>query len=203
MAEYYLGDIILYAGKTIPQGFAVCDGSLLSTSENQALFALLGTTYGGDGIRNFAIPDLRGIVPVGVGKYKSSGTEFKLGQAGGTPTAQLSQNNLPPHTHAATMAPLAATLNIYKGIGTKATPDAGDSLAMGNIPSTARGTADVAVSMYSNNTPTTSLNAASIQMSAPQVTVATTGNSQPIDIMQPYIAMNYLIVTEGIYPSKE
>jgi microcystin-dependent protein len=110
--------------------------------------------------------------------------------------------NLPAHTHATTMLPLAATLNINKSIATKAIPDAGDSLAMGNIPASGRGSVDVAVSMYSNNSPTLSLNAASIQVSAPQITVANTGNNKPIDIMQPYIAMNYIIATDGIYPSR-
>jgi microcystin-dependent protein len=202
MDEYYLGDIILYAGKTIPKGFSLCNGSLLKISENGPLFALLNTTYGGDGKTNFALPDLRGAVPVGTGKNKTSGTKYNLGVAGGAATAQISQDNLPAHTHEATMPPLAATLNINKAVGIKAIPDAGDSLAMGNIPATVRGSADVAVSMYSNNSPTLNLNAASIQVSAPQITVANTGNSKPIDIMQPYIAMNYIIATDGIFPSR-
>ncbi len=204
MDEYYLGDIILYAGKTIPKGFSLCDGSLISVSQNEALFALLGTIYGGDGVNNFALPDLRGAVPVGAGTNKNSGTKYNLGVAGGAATAQMTQDNLPAHTHEATMPPLAATLNINKSIGTKAIPDAGDSLAMGNIPATQqRGSVDIAVSMYSNNTPTLSLNAASIQVSTPQITVANTGNGKPIDIMQPYIAMNYIIATDGIYPSRQ
>jgi microcystin-dependent protein len=203
MDEYYLGDIILYAGKTIPKGFSLCNGSLLKVSENGPLFALLNTTYGGDGKTNFALPDLRGAVPVGTGKNKASGTKYNLGVAGGAATAQISQDNLPAHTHEATMPPLAATLNINKAVGTKATPDAGDSLAMGIIPATQiRGSVQVAVSMYSTNTPTFSLNSASIQVSAPQITVANTGNSKPIDIMQPYIAMNYIIATDGSFPSR-
>lgn len=203
MDEHYIGDIILFAGSTIPPGFAICDGSLLQVNTNQALFALLGTTYGGDGINNFALPDLRGAVPVGAGTNKTSGTKYSLGKSGGAATLQLTTDNLPAHTHTATMDPLSATLNIFKGMATKSTPDEGDALAIGNIPPTVRGETTIAVNMFNNTTPVNALNATSIQVATPKIAVTNAGNSQPISIMQPYLTINYLIAIEGMYPTNQ
>ncbi|MGE5704362.1 MAG: phage tail protein [Clostridia bacterium] len=93
MSESYLGEIRMFAGNFAPQGWALCNGQVISISENEALFALLGTTYGGDGQTTFALPDLQGRIPV------HPSTAYTRGSKGGTETVTLVQNQLPIHTH--------------------------------------------------------------------------------------------------------
>lgn len=98
MSEPYLGEIRAFPFASPPQGWAICDGSLLSVAQNQALFALLGTTYGGDGQTTFALPDLRGRVPVSAGQGPGR-APYVLGQLGGEEIHTLTQNEMPAHTH--------------------------------------------------------------------------------------------------------
>ena len=95
MAEAYLGEIRMFSGNYAPQGWELCNGQLLNINRNQALFAVMGTAYGGDGITTFGLPDLRGRAPVHVS------TNLARGATGGAETVTLTQANLPPHTHAA------------------------------------------------------------------------------------------------------
>ena len=97
MANPYLGEIRMFAGNFAIQGWAFCDGQILSIAQNQALFALLGTTYGGDGQMTFALPDLRGRVPVHQGAL--NGTPFTIGQSGGEEAVTLTTNQIPAHSH--------------------------------------------------------------------------------------------------------
>ncbi len=96
--ERYLGSIALVAFDFPPNGWATCDGQLLSISQNTALFSLLGTTYGGDGITTFALPDLRGRMPVGQGQGPGT-SSYSMGQRGGTETETLTISQIPQHTH--------------------------------------------------------------------------------------------------------
>lgn len=93
MSESYLGEIRMFAGNFAPRGWALCNGQLLSISENEALFTLLGTTYGGDGRNTFALPDLQGRIPI----HPSS--SYPRGSKGGAETVTLTVDNLPRHTH--------------------------------------------------------------------------------------------------------
>jgi microcystin-dependent protein len=93
MAQPFVGEIRMFASNFAPQGWAICDGQLLAIAQNQVLFQLIGTTYGGDGQTTFALPDLRGRVPV------HQGGGFVLGQAGGEATTTLTPNHLPSHNH--------------------------------------------------------------------------------------------------------
>lgn len=95
MSESYLGEIRMFAGNFAPQGWALCNGQLLSIAENEALFALLGTTYGGDGQTTFALPDLQGRVAI------HPNTTYVRGTKGGSETVTLVTNQLPQHTHIA------------------------------------------------------------------------------------------------------
>jgi microcystin-dependent protein len=97
MAQPYLGEIRLFAGNFAPQGWAFCDGSLLAIAANEALFDLIGTTYGGDGQNTFALPDLRGRLPVHAGT--GAGTTFQIGQSGGSEIVTLSTQQIPAHQH--------------------------------------------------------------------------------------------------------
>jgi microcystin-dependent protein len=102
--EGYLGEIRMFAGNFAPVGWQLCDGTLLPISQNDALFALIGTTYGGDGQTTFAVPDLRGRAPLGQGNSRT-GTPYVLGQQAGTESVTLTINELPAHSH----TPLASS----------------------------------------------------------------------------------------------
>jgi microcystin-dependent protein len=97
---HYIGSVEIFAGKTIPDGWVSCDGQLLSINDHAYLFTLIGTTFGGDGRINFALPDLRGRVPIGNGKGKNPElTERYLGMMGGSENEKLTIEKIPPHKH--------------------------------------------------------------------------------------------------------
>ena len=98
MATPFIGQITLFAGNFAPRGWAFCNGQLLAISQNTALFSILGTTYGGNGQTTFALPDLRGRVPIHPGQGPGL-SPYDLGQQGGTETVTLSVSSLPAHTH--------------------------------------------------------------------------------------------------------
>ena len=99
MAQPYVGEIRIFAGNFEPNGWRFCDGRLLAISENSTLFQLLGTTYGGDGQSTFALPDLRGRLPVHQGTNASTGQTFTIGQNGGVEQVTLTVNQIPAHSH--------------------------------------------------------------------------------------------------------
>ena len=101
MAQPYVGEIRMFAGNFAPAGWQFCDGSLLPISENETLFNLIGTTYGGDGQSTFALPDLRGRIPI------HQGTTFTMAQSGGAENVTLTVNQIPAHSH-----PFAASANV-------------------------------------------------------------------------------------------
>lgn len=94
MADAYLGEIRMFSGNYAPVGWALCNGQTLSISENEALFTLIGTTYGGNGVTTFAVPDLQGRIPI------HQNSQYPLGSKGGTETVTLTSVQLPAHTHA-------------------------------------------------------------------------------------------------------
>jgi microcystin-dependent protein len=128
MGQPYVGEIRMFAGNFAPLDWAFCDGSLQAISENEALFQLIGTTYGGDGQNTFALPDLRSRVPVHMG---SAGITYTLGEPGGVETVTVTPNQMPSHSHAAGCTDAA---------GNSATPGGsipaanGTALAYGAIP---------------------------------------------------------------------
>src|SRR5215210_7844851 len=103
MSEGFIGEIRIFAGNFAPAGWAFCDGQLMPISENDALFVLLGTTYGGDGQSTFALPDLRGRSPQHQGT-RPGGSAYILGEQGGVESVTLTINQIPTHNHAATAA---------------------------------------------------------------------------------------------------
>ena len=100
MSDPYVGEIRMFAGTYAPEGWALCDGQTLSISQNQELFALIGTTYGGDGQTTFKLPDLRGRIPISIGRA-ASGRTYQIGQSGGAETVALSVTQMPAHSHVA------------------------------------------------------------------------------------------------------
>ncbi|GEC88325.1 phage tail protein [Brevibacillus brevis] len=99
MAEPFLGEIRMFGGDYAPQGWALCNGQILSISEYDTLFSLIGTTYGGDGQTTFALPDLRGRIPLHQGKNPSTGTTYVMGEKNGVESVTLTVSQLPAHTH--------------------------------------------------------------------------------------------------------
>ncbi len=171
MSNPFVGEIRLFAGNFAPLGWAFCDGSLLAISDNDVLFNLIGTTYGGDGQSTFALPDLRGRVPVHAGT--SSGTSFVLGQAGGSETVTLTAAQVPQHSHALLGSAASATTTSPAGA----------------VPATL---AEVTTFAYGTDAPLTTL--------APQ-TIGAAGGNQPHDNLQPFLCINYVISLFGIFPS--
>src|SRR5271166_5833783 len=98
MADPFLGEIRIFGGTFAPLGWAFCQGQLLPIAQNTALFSLLGTTYGGDGVSNFALPDLRGRVPMGMGQGPGL-SPYVQGQMGGAESVTLTTQQMPPHSH--------------------------------------------------------------------------------------------------------
>jgi microcystin-dependent protein len=178
-ADPYLGEIMLFGGTFAPQGWAFCDGRLLDISQNSALFALIGTTYGGNGTTNFAVPDLRGRAPrhfhQGIGL-----SSYTLGQMGGAETQTLTTAQIPAHTHA-----LQAST-----VPTSNSP-------VGNVPATQAGTdvngETVSVLAFGPPPPTDPAHASTIQA---------VGGGQPIGTMPISLVVNYCIALEGIFPSQ-
>ncbi len=170
----FLASIMLFAANFAPRGWALCQGQLLLINQNQALFSLLGTTYGGNGQTTFALPDLRGRVPVGFGQGPGL-TNILIGQVGGTESITLINNNLPAHSH---------SLN--------AVVEAGDnSLPTGALLAH---TGALDKEYKAGTTANTTMHSSAIGMS---------GNSQPFANRSPYLGMNYVIALQGIYPSRD
>lgn len=177
--EFYLGQIVMGGWNFAPRGTAFCNGQLLAINQNQALFSLLGTTYGGDGRTTFALPDLRGRVPVHFGQGPGL-SDFSLGQKGGTQTNVLNTNQLPSHNHA-----FAGEVSVPVS-----SEDANQDEAEGNF--LANGT------FYHNQ-------ADAVYGSGPipvQGTVGNNGANSPVNNMQPFLAINYVIALQGIFPSR-
>ncbi|MGH6811152.1 MAG: phage tail protein [Methylocella sp.] len=179
MAQPFLGQIFLVGFNFAPVGWALCNGQLLSISQNTALFSLLGTTYGGDGVTNFALPNLQGRVPVGMGQGPGL-SPYVIGEQTGSETVTLTVGQMPSHSHG-----VAAN-----NAGATASSPSGADLAQSVV--TGRET----VNIYSKPpmTAPVTLDPATIQPS---------GGSQPHPNIQPVLAMNYIIALQGIFPSRQ
>jgi microcystin-dependent protein len=174
MSQPFVGEIRMFAGNFNPNGWMLCQGQLLPISENEVLFQLLGTTYGGDGQSTFALPNLQGRVPIHQGTFQ--GNTFTIGESAGSESVTLTTQQIPVHNH-----PLAATSN---------TPSLSPlSAAPANANST-----QVGVNTYGppSGSPTTLVPA----------TIQPAGGSQPHDNMQPFLTINFIISLFGIFPSQ-
>ncbi len=177
MGDYYLGEIRAFPYGIIPRGWHLCDGALLNTSQNQALFALIGYNYGGSGTQ-FALPDLRGRTMIGFSRIDP---DFSLAKSMGSETVTLALQNLPTHTHYMEVA----NANGNAGIST-------NRLA---IPKS-KAPAEITANIYTTDKSSlTYLNAS---------TLDTSGGNQPHENMQPFLVMNYCIaVSNATWPSRD
>jgi microcystin-dependent protein len=146
MSQPFIGEIRMFGGNFAPQGWALCDGSLLPISEYDVLYTLIGTTYGGDGQTTFALPDLRGRFPVHQGT--GGGQTVVMGQSGGTETVTLTRNQLPAHTHQLTGSSAAMSQSPANAL-----PAQWDEGQYSTAPPTAASLAPSAVSAAGGSTP--------------------------------------------------
>jgi microcystin-dependent protein len=173
MATPYLGEIKMFGGNFAPQNWAFCNGQILSINQNQALFSLLGTTYGGNGTQTFALPNLQCCVPMHQGQG-SGLSNYVIGQTVGAPSTTLTTSNLPVHSH---------TLKASSAAGTA------------RVPTNALVLADVGrnQAIYETGSSAVSFGPGSI---------GNTGSSVPISHLQPYLALSFIIALAGIFPSR-
>jgi microcystin-dependent protein len=189
MSEVFLGQILLVPFNFAPANFALCNGQVLSISQHAALFSLLGTMYGGNGVSTFQLPDLQGRVPLGSGQGNGL-TARVQGQAIGSEVITLTQAEMPAHTHVLT-TPLTATPRCNGSPGNQLTP-------VGNVPAVE--SAGVTAT-YSSAAPDASMSSGVVAL-AGGATAAITGGNMPHDNRQPVLAMNYCIALNGIFPSR-
>lgn len=178
--EPFIGQLIMFGGNFAPRGWALCDGQLLPIAQNQALFSILGTTYGGDGRTTFGLPDLRGRVPIHAGTGPGL-TAKRLGAKGGVETVTLNVNQIPSHNHGLTNA------NVKVGGEGKGAVKT-DNPSGAFISSIAGGF-------------TTSAGAGSLGGS-PNGPSDAAGGGTSHENMAPYQVVNYIIALMGTYPSR-
>lgn len=172
MADPFVSEIRIFGFNFAPKGWAFCNGQILPLSQNTALFSLLGTTYGGDGKSNFALPDMQNRAPMHPGQGPGLSLH-DLGETGGSETVTLLESEIPAHTH---------TLSV-SGLNSQSTTPANTSLGRGNP-----------VKVYA------ATGGALVQMGTNAITV--TGGGQPHNNMMPYLTMNFCIALQGIFPPR-
>ena len=212
MSEPFVGEIRMVGFNFAPRGWAFCQGQMLSIAQNQALFSLLGTTYGGNGTTTFGLPDLRARVPVGMGANPPGLQPVQQGQMAGTQTTTLLLSNMPAHTHQATFAgtgggaPTPPTVTIAV-----ASTDASENDPNGNIPamlSAGRGSYTPLFAPASSATSGAHLGGVTVTpgsaggITGGTVTLAAAGSSLPFSILNPYLGLNFIIALQGIFPSR-
>lgn len=192
--EGTIAEIRGFGGNFAPRAWAFCEGQLLAISSNQALFSLIGTTYGGDGRTTFGLPDLRGRAPISAGTGPGLTTR-KLGSRGGVEIVTLTQNEMPTHTHVSSFTQTAGVVQVaaVDDTGNSDSPD-GNNLAIAD--------AGGASAVYSNGTPSTYLGAGSTATVTGTVTNYNAGGSQPHTNMQPYLTIHWIICLQGTFPSR-
>lgn len=174
MSTPYVGEIRLFPYTFAPLDWQLCDGSLLSIAANPVLYQLLGTSYGGDGINTFGVPDLRGRVPVHQGTGNGLSPRV-IGQLSGTETVTLTTAQMPAHTHGVAASTAIGTINAP-----------GNTAQLGGLGTD---------TMYSGTSSTQAVSTAS-------ATISQVGNNLPHDNLMPTLTASFCIALTGIYPSQ-
>nr|WP_298116704.1 tail fiber protein [uncultured Pseudomonas sp.] len=180
--EVFIGTIQPFAFNFAPRGWALCNGQIMSIAQNSAMFSLLGTTYGGNGQTTFGLPNLQGRMPIGMGQGPGLPL-YNIGEAAGSPSTVLTSNQMPTHTHAVQVQVGSAPSN-----PTVAPSATNQFLAASN----AGGQLAAAIWSDALSSP--------VNMGGAQAGLA--GGNQPMDIMNPYLALNFSIAILGIFPSR-
>jgi microcystin-dependent protein len=176
MANPFLAEIRIFPFNFAPKGWAFCDGQLLTLSQNTALFSLLGTTYGGDGMSNFALPNMQGNAPMHPGQGPGLSLH-DLGETGGSDTVTLLESEIPAHSHS--------------------------MMSFGNPPPANAGTPGPTVAL-ARSSGTTMYKASPFGNvgAMSDNTIAPAGGDQPHNNMQPYLTLNFCIALQGVYPPR-
>ncbi|MFJ2710473.1 phage tail protein [Pseudomonas sp. NPDC087346] len=193
--DVYMGTVLTFAFNYAPSGWAACNGQMMSIAQYNALFALLGTTYGGNGTTTFGLPNLQSRMPICQGTGGGLTTRV-MGEISGTEQVTATLNNLPNHTHALTGLSATTTLQLANPASNPlGTPTATNSYigasgtgpGLANIYSDAQGASPVALKGVATTI---------------AGTISPTGNGQPMPIMNPYLVLNFSIALQGIFPSR-
>ena len=187
MSNPFLGEIIMFGGNFAPRGWATCDGQLLSIASNTALFSILGTTYGGNGVSTFALPDLRGRVPIHVGQGPGL-SSYVLGEESGTENVTLNTTNIPSHHHTLSEANAKIAIGARTDAPNASVPNGG-FLGASNIYVSGQTTANA------------SLKVGVVEFGAGAATDLT-GGSIPFSIIQPFLCVTFIIALQGIFPTR-
>ena len=174
MADPFVAEIRIFPFNFAPKGWAFCDGQILPLSQNTALFSLLGTTYGGDGRSNFALPDMQGNAPMHPGQGPGLSLH-DLGERGGSETVTLLQSEIPSHPHG---------FNAVNQPGEDPAPSPSEGLAR-----------SVGANLYQTNA------GQNLVPLAPNA-LSPAGGDQPHNNMQPYLTLNFCIALQGVYPPR-
>jgi microcystin-dependent protein len=172
MSQPFVGEIRMFGGSFAPAGWAMCDGQLQPISQNETLFNLIGTTYGGDGQETFALPDLQGRIPLHQGTNPGTGTTFQIAQKDGVESVTITTNTLPTHNHAFVASQDGAT---------------------GNAPTNNLVASATNIKNWSPFPPTGNMNANALMP---------IGGSQPHENMMPFLVVTYIISLFGIFPTQ-
>lgn len=192
--EAYIGYVMFTAGSYAPYGWSLCQGQILNIAQYNAVYALLGTTYGGNGTNTFGLPHLGGRVPVGTGQAPGVSHNYQPGESAGMEQTTISTTQMPAHVHAFPAQPGMAVVTNNTSDDTSALPTAGARLGQFVDQTTSGGAIYVPAGA---GTETVNL------AGTPAGTTGIAGASQPMSLMQPYLAMNAVICLQGIYPPRD
>lgn len=211
--ENYTGQIKIFAGNFAPKGWAFCDGRELDISQYQNLFAVIGINYGGDGIIKFKIPDLRGRIPVGfelnlsshqMKKFRRGSSTYYIGREGGSNSVLLKPENIPTHTHDAKFTGTGikdgelraeVAVNAYDKTGTKDTPTDGYWAYGDGETMSYKATGDIKMA-------SDAVNISGTGIVDGKVSVEDVGMGEPLEIVQPFLGLNFIIALDGIFPNR-
>lgn len=193
--EPFIGEIKLFAGSYAPRNWMNCEGQLLPIAQYNVLYAVLGITYGGDGISNFALPDLRGRVPVGQGYLPGGTRPYYQGYKGGRERAILDYANMPEHNH-----------NVKVDVNV----DVAVKIPVNSTESGAQVPTDLYLGKSSSSETYTDSKTAGSYLADPEVTTTDTaivtehvaGGGEPFDVLQPYQVIRYIICVDGMFPPR-
>jgi microcystin-dependent protein len=210
MSEPFIGEIRMFAGTFAPSGWALCNGQTMSIAQWSALFAILGTTYGGNGQTTFQLPNLQSRVPVHAGQGTGL-SQYVLGQTAGVENVTLNQSQLPPHTHQATFTPTGggSPLSVGVTVAVANTSTGNVSDPTNNIIAVPKPSGPGSIVAYQPASAATGqLGGVAVNVSGSpgitggSVTNAIAGSGQPTPITQPVLCVNFIIALQGIFPSR-
>jgi microcystin-dependent protein len=178
MSSPYVGQILMFGGNFAPAGWALCQGQLMPISENETLFNLIGTTYGGDGQSTFGLPNLQGRIPIHMGQGQGL-SFYNIGQAAGVESVTLTTQQIPVHNH---------SVAVKTGAGGDSSKPASTVVLADEFQNSGQ-----AVNVYTTSVTNTAALA--------QQTIGFTGGNQPHENRQPLLVINFIISLFGVYPS--